>query len=153
MFDEFKDYDYIDDLDGNNPSVKFQLGLKIACMNVRGLIHYHSQRLALYIWMVKNDIDIMLIQEWYLHHKYGTFKFDMTLFDGYRLIDNEKNTKTLILHKNKLVVEDFSQLNCNEEGIDITWIAIKTKKMTMGIGSFYHRPGNDADKLKYDDFM
>ena len=100
--------------------------------------------------MVKNDIDVLLIQEWYLHHKYGKVKFDMTLFDGYRLIDNEKNTKTLILHKNQLVVEDFSNLNCNEEGIDITWIAIKTKKMSMGIGSFYHRPGNDADKIKYD---
>ena len=151
MFDEFKDYDYIDDLDGNNPKVKFQLGLKIASMNVRGLIHFHSQRLALYIWMVKNDIDVMLIQEWYLHHKHGAIKFDMTLFDGYRLIDNKKNTKTIILHKNQLVVEDFSQLNCKEDGMDITWIAIKTKKMSMGIGSFYHRPGNEADKLKYDD--
>ena len=149
MFDEFKDCDYIDDLDGKNPNVKFQLGLKIASMNVRGLIHYHSQRFALYIWMVKNDIDIMLIQEWYLHHKFDVAKFDMSLYNGYRLIDNKNNTKTLILHKNQLVIQDFSYLNCDEEGIDITWITVKTKKMILGIGSFYHRQGDDVDKLEY----
>ena len=153
MFDDFNDFDFIDDLDGNNPRTKFQLGLKIASINVRGLIHYHNQRLALCIWMVKNDIDIMLIQEWYIHHKFGDKKFDMSLFNGYRLIDNKNNTKTLILHKNQLVVEDFSYLNCDENGIDITWCAIKTKKMVMGIGSFYHRPGREADKLKYDSIV
>ena len=151
MFDELNNYDFIDDLDGKNPRVKFQLGLKIASMNVRGLIHYHSQRLALYIWMVKNDIDVMLIQEWYIHHKFGSKKFDMTLFNGYRLIDNKNNNKTLILHKNQLAIEDFSNLNCSEIGIDITWCTIKTKKMVMAIGFFYHRPGREADKLKYDE--
>ena len=120
-------------------------------MNVRGLIHFHSQRLALYIWMVKNDIDVMLIQEWYIRHKFENTKFDMTLFNGYRLIDHKNNTKTLILYKNQLVVEDFSYLNCTEDGIDITWCAIKTKTMVMGIGSFYHRPGRKADNLKYDE--
>ena len=34
--------------------------------------------------------------------------------------------------------------------MDITWCAIKTKKMVLGIGSFYHRPGREADKVKYD---
>ena len=149
MFDDCKYYDYIDDLDRKNPKVKFQLGLKIASMNVRGLVHYHSQRLALYIWMVKNDVDIMLIQEWYLHHKFGETRFGVTLFNGYRLIDNERNTKTLILCKNQLVIDDFSHLNCDEDGIDVTWITVKTKNLTLGIGSFYHRPGQDADKIKY----
>ena len=83
--------------------------------------------------MVKNDIDVMLIQEWYIRHKFGNTKFDMTLFNGYRLIDNINNNKTLILHKNQLVIEDFSYLNCNEIGIDVTWCAIKTKKMVMAI--------------------
>ena len=150
MFDDFKDFDYIDNLDGKNPKIKFQLGLKIASLNVRGLIHYHSQRLALYLWMVKNDIDIMLLQEWYLHHRFGSRKFDMTLYNGYRLIDNERNTKTLILHKSQLMVEDLSNLICEEDGIDITWCAIKTKRLSMAIASFYHRPGNEADKIKYD---
>ena len=101
--------------------------------------------------MVKNDIDVMLLQEWYLHDKYGDTKFDMTLFNGYRLIDNEDNNKTLILCKNQLVIDDFSHLKCSDDGIDITWIIIKTKNMALGIGSFYHRPGNEADKIKYQD--
>ena len=150
MFDEIKDYDYIEELNQSNPRVRFQLGLKIASMNVRGLVHYHTQRLALYIWMVKNDIDVMLIQEWYVHHKHGERRLDMTLFKGYRLIDNDKNTKTLILYKTQLAIDDFSYLNCKEDGIDITWISVKTKKSIMAIASFYHRPGEDADKLKYD---
>ena len=150
MFDDIKDYDYLDRLDDKNPRVRFQLGLKIASMNVRGLVHYHTQRLALYIWMVKNDIDVMLIQEWYIHHKYGEKKLDMSLFNGYRLVDNSKNTKTLILYKSQLAIDDFSYLNCKEDGIDVTWIAVKTKKSIMAIASFYHRPGDDADDLKYD---
>ena len=50
--------------------VYYKLGLKIACINVHGIKSSDTQRRDLYQWMVKHDIDVLCLQEWYLHHPF-----------------------------------------------------------------------------------
>ena len=53
----------------NKKSIVTQRGLRIACINVRGIVSMNSKRVELNAWMTVNDIDVICIQEWYVHHR------------------------------------------------------------------------------------
>ena len=114
-------------------------GIKIANLNARGLID-KIKRNDLYLWLVKNDIDIMTIQEWYIHHQFENKTFDKTGFDGYEITQNKNNTKTLIIFKEEFEFIDLSEIICEEEGLDVTWMGVSNEKYVVAISSVYDRP-------------
>ena len=140
--DELTVWDEYDYKDGDK---LIQNGLKIVNLNVHGITHNHKQRLDLYNWIVKEDIDIITIQEWYVHHKYESKVFDMSLFYGYKAVQCKSNTKTLIIYKDYLQIQKFDKLQCEEDGLDTTWMAVFNKDYILPICSVYNRP---FDKIK-----
>ena len=57
---------------GNNqrspPQINFKRGLKLGCINVRGIVSNVSKRVELNHWMELNELDIVCIQEWFIPH-------------------------------------------------------------------------------------
>ena len=52
-----------------NPSqTNFKRGLKLGCINVRGLVSNVSKRVELNHWLELNDLDVVCIQEWFVPH-------------------------------------------------------------------------------------
>ena len=64
-------------------------GIRIACLNVRGLIASEDKRKRLHQWLIKNQIDIALLQEVCVHHEHTPVPFPITDFPGY--LDDRKN--------------------------------------------------------------
>ena len=52
-----------------NPSqTNFKRGLRLGCINVRGLVSNVSKRVELNHWLELNDLDVVCIQEWFVPH-------------------------------------------------------------------------------------
>ena len=103
-------------------------GLKIGCINPRGLVSSPAKRIDLFNWMKLNDFDVLCIQEWYVPKKKIVFnnqdikndendnknfnlaslkiEFDMSIFIGYKKIEHDN--KTLILYKEILKIVRFN---------------------------------------------
>ena len=113
-----------------------QYGMSVSSMNVNGISSSKEKRMQLNLWMHKNEIDIMCIQEWYKHHN-DTTDLDITDFIDYNA--HITNSKTLILYKNNLNIDKIN-LDINENGLDITWVALINKNEVICIGSIYHSP-------------
>jgi exonuclease III len=124
---------------GKTISTKLKLGLSVASVNAHGLSD-PSKCIDLYNWMVSHDIDIMCIQEWYIPHKLESKIFENNIFYNYNIIQTPVNTKTLIICKNIFNCIEFSDLNSNINGLDITWLGIVLDKSIMVIVSLYHSP-------------
>ena len=113
-----------------------QRGLKIACINVRGLVSSPTKRIDLYNWIRLHNIDIICIQEWYVHKDKNVSKindlyldwedeyeikddeitFNMAIFNDYEKI--ETNTKTLILYHKDLDKIDLNHIDkCKQNGL------------------------------------
>ena len=142
QYTDYKNYDYI--ISNKNKNIKFRDGLKIASINTRGIIASEQKRIDLLNWINLHDLDIICLQEWYLHHDLEDIQFDMSRFYGYNKIQSKNNTKTMILYKNILNIIKFDDFEINEEGLDITWIAISSQKRIIVIGSFYHSPSSKS---------
>ena len=52
----------------NSSQINFKRGLKIGCINVRGLVSNVSKRVELNHWLELNDLDVVCIQEWFVPH-------------------------------------------------------------------------------------
>ena len=52
----------------NSSQMNFKRGLKVGCINVRGLVSNVSKRVELNHWLELNDLDVVCIQEWYVPH-------------------------------------------------------------------------------------
>ena len=52
--------------------INFKRGLKVGCINVRGIVSNVSKRVELNHWMELNELDIVCIQEWYIPHNKQT---------------------------------------------------------------------------------
>ena len=139
MSDYIGSYDYKIESE-DNKTTRLQTGLKIASVNVRGLVTHHNQRLDLYLWMIDNDIDVVCVQEWCVNHRRENIKFDKTLYDGYDTVEIGSNSKTLIIYKSKFRVDKLSKLNCDDDGLDETWMALFSNEYIVAIGSVYHSP-------------
>ena len=133
----------------NNIKYKYKNGLIIGSVNARGLISNVDDRVNLYSWIIAHDVDAMCVQEWYVHHKDNNKEFDTSLFHNYNIMINKNNTKTMIIFKKELKHEKLYQFNCELDGLDVTWLAIFTRKYIVVIGSIYHSPNKEYDNYKY----
>ena len=60
---------YVNKKKGKNPSrSNYKRGLKVGCINVRGLVSNVSKRVELNYWLEANEIDVVCIQEWFVPH-------------------------------------------------------------------------------------
>jgi len=146
-------------------------GLKIGCINVRGLVSNPTKRIDLNAWMEIHDLDVVCIQEWYVLKKkdvnnnenendsnddnasnnnendFGLaplrISLNMAAFPNYDKI--QKNNKTIILYKKSLEVVNFNHFPAlDDNGLDIAWLAVKTKRKMIVVGSGYHSPNYDC---------
>ena len=150
-----------------------QRGLKIGCINARGLVSSPTKRIDLFNWIRIHNLDIVCIQKWYVHkdknvnnnynnknddnifldweEKYDIkddeISLNMAIFTDYEKI--ELNTKTLILYHKNLKTINLNHIDkSKQEGLDSNWTAIESDKRIMVIGSIYHSP---SYKAKYDE--
>ena len=130
-----------------------QYGIKIACVNVNGFATNKDKRMDLSIWMQKHQIDVCCIQEWHKQNENNNnnnnsniYKYILneieSEFDGYKAHINNK--KCLIIY-NKIFKVDDIELNCEQEGLNSTWIAMHHKNNILVIGSIYYSPSYDCD--------
>ena len=105
MDEYLKNYDY---KMNNCRKTKLQVGCKIASVNVRGLVAKHNQRLDLYLWTTRNDVDIVCIQEPRVNYNNQIFKFDKSLYKGY---DKWKIDIKTRLFSNKIISDVMDDLN------------------------------------------
>ena len=56
------------DINNNNCNLAFKRGLKVGCINVRGIVASVNKRIELNHWIELNDLDVICIQEWYIPH-------------------------------------------------------------------------------------
>ena len=144
----------------------YQRGLKIGCINTRGLVNSPTKRIDLNNWATLHNLDVICIQEWYVPKKKDvnnnnddnnnnemnqlnplTVTLDMTAFTEYRKVEHDN--KTLILFKSTLDVIEFDHFpKISVIGLDVSWIAINTSRKIIVIGSLYHNPN---DKCSYDE--
>ena len=153
----------------NNNNNILQRGLKIGCINARGLVSSPTKRIDLYNWIKIHDLDVICVQEWYIHKdnniknnkndylyldwndnieaKSNEITLNMAVFDDYEKM--EINKKTLILYHKNLDIIDLNHIDeCKQDGLDSNWIAVKTRKRIMVIGSVYHSPNHDANYVE-----
>ena len=142
----------------------YKRGLKIGCINTRGLVSCPTKRIDLNNWMVLHDLDAVCIQEWYVPHKkdvknsnnnnnnnendneekqFNLAPLKITL-DMSSMTDFEKvehDNKTIIVYKSTLDVIRFDHFGkISDNGIDISWLGIITNRKILIIGSMYHSP-------------
>ena len=150
----------------------YQRGLKIGCINTRGLVAHPTKRIDLNNWMQLHNIDVVCIQEWYVPKKknvnnnnntnrkeneqndsndendYGlapqTVSLNMSAFTNYSKVEHD--SKTLILYKSSLNVTRFDHFEkISTTGLDISWIAVETNRKIIVIGSIYHSPSHTCE--------
>ena len=125
-------------------------GLKIGCINVRGIVSNINKRVELNFWMNTHNIDVLCIQEWYVPRnakenmndsKINDFfdesdnsndsndlieikeniDFDMVEFPNYEKVSWD--LKTMIMYKKGLEIIDLKYIgNIDYDGIDACWI-------------------------------
>ena len=142
-----------------------QRGLKIGCINVRGLVTNPTKRIDLYNWIMLHNLDVICIQEWYVHNNKVVnnnkkwedsddddnvdITMNMAIFNEFDKI--EIDTKTLILYRKELDIINLNHIDeIGQTGLDVTWIGIKTHRKIIVIGSGYHSPSHNA---QYDEIM
>ena len=144
-----------------------QRGLKIGCINVRGLVTNPTKRIDLYNWIMLHELDIICIQEWYVHNSKIVNKnqhqwegsddddnniditMNMSIFNEFEKI--EIDNKTLILYRKGLEIINLNHIDqIDQTGLDVTWIGVKTHRKIIVIGSGYHSPSHNA---QYDEIL
>ena len=131
----------------------YKRGLKIGCINTRGLVSCPTKRIDLNNWMVLHDLDAVCIQEWYVPHKKDVNNSNNNNENGNDNRDEEKkfnlaplkvtldmsslthydkvehDNKTIIVYKLTLDVIRFDHFDkISNNGIDISWIGIITNR-------------------------
>ena len=145
----------------------YQRGLKIGCINTRGLVAHPTKRIDLNNWMQLHDIDVVCVQEWYVpkkkkvnnninrnnNNQNDNEQSDNNDDNDYGLASQaislnmsaftnyskvEHDSKTVILYKSTLNVTRFDHFEkISTTGLDISWIAIETNRKIIVIGSIY----------------
>ena len=150
-----------------------QRGLRVACLNVNGIVANPNKRVELNAWLEMHDIDVLCGQEWFVPHeshkkqkedsnsnnndtldsdsneenfeneRKGDISdgahLDMAQFKNYNVITG--NNKTFIMYKSQLDVIQFNHIPAVEEnGLNVTWLGVRTYKSVVVISSGYHSP-------------
>ena len=128
------------------------LGIKIASINVNGIINNDKKRNNLHQWLVRNNIDIALLQECCIHHENVNAKFPIADFSGYLHNANQKNLESKIIWKRNLAVSKpkIGKRIYYKKGQWCEWISLINEKQVLHIASFYHSPSNEYINTKYD---
>ena len=129
-------------------ATKLKMGISVASVNVRGLIANSDKRVELSAWITAQSSDVICIQEYYVHHEHNKIEFDMSNFINYDVNFSVNNTKTVILIKKTLKHEKLEDIFCEEDGIDISWLAVFANKHIFIIGSIYHSPDKKYDNIE-----
>ena len=127
-------------------------GLRLASININGLVSNYDKQKFLYKWMVCNEIDILCLQEWCVHHQHPNANnlrllFPFKQFPGYQA--HAFNLETAILYKNTLKVFPHQiKNNRNTQKQWRTWISVYNDKKSFNVSSLYHSP-TDIKNHKY----
>ena len=120
--------------------------ITFASINIQGLVASKDKRKNLMNWILMYNIDIICIQEWYIHNKNNIdLNFELNDFINYEI--HNPNDKTLILYKSDLEINEIDKsYNIDRQGLDITWISFTSKKTNsiIFISSFYHSPSYES---------
>ena len=84
----------------------FVHGLKIASLNVDGILSNLEKRKSINSWLIDNDIDLLCIQEWCKQSEHGWVQFPKNEFPDYTPFTNH-TLGTAILYKSSLSVLRF----------------------------------------------
>ena len=123
-----------------------QRGLRIACINVRGIVASLDKRVELNQWLMMHNIDVVCIQEWLVHQNDQKMdrEINMAQFPNYRKTTN--NNKTAILYNQQLDIISFEHFEpIQTVGIDASWLAVMMDKKIIVVGSGYHSPSYKGD--------
>ena len=145
-------------------------GLRVGCINVRGLVNSPTKRIDLNTWIQIHNLDVICIQEWYVlkkkdvnvnknannyvyNNNVNSFDDNDNDFDlapleitfNMAAFQNynkiEHDNKTLILYKDTLEIILFDHFpKISNKDLDISWLGVKTNKKIAIIGSLYHNP-------------
>ena len=127
-----------------NKNISYKMGLKIASINVRGIVNQNAtdKRLILKEWIFANDFDIVCIQEWCVQQFNFEVNFPTYLFKNkYNIAINNNNVSTAIIYKKNLAINEVQNIQCGHPGQYITWIRLFSRNKILHIGSWYHAPG------------
>ena len=98
-----------------NPSQSnYKRGLKVGCINVRGLVSNVSKRVELNHWLEMNDLDVICIQEWFVPHGKQTNSELINVGNVNSLELLNENDKDLVITGNNLIQKDDSN-NFNDD--------------------------------------
>ena len=92
----------------NNENTKNKVqtidGIRIASINVRGIVNNVNKQQQLLQWLIKQHIDVCCINEWCIHHNNQSASFPKSSFDDdYEII--VYNRETAILFKRGLTID------------------------------------------------
>ena len=124
--------------DFNEASSEDKDGFRIASININGLVSSYSTQDKLHQWIEANRIDIICIQEWYLHNNDNRPDFPAAKFSGYTLA--KTNDKTAVLYKNSLSVFPHKSIGSQKHGQSTTWISVYSEKKVIHVCSYYQSP-------------
>ena len=116
--------------------------INIMSINMQGIYSDKDTRNKLNNYLELYDIDICMIQEWYLHDRDVNAEFLNIDFTNYNARYN--NNKTLILINKQLSEIKINVENIDNEYMHTSWCAIKSKSNVFAFCSFYHSP-SDAE--------
>ena len=126
------------------------LGLRVACMNVRGIMSDSKKRGILHDWLIRNRIDIVLLQEVCVHHENKNNKFPIADFKGYLCNKNSKCKEVKILWKDNInILIPKLKRKKYKNGMWIEWISLVNDKKVINFASFYYSPNKKFDNLNY----
>ena len=122
-------------------------GIKLACLNVRGIVSDEDKAKQLHYWLINNNIDVCSINEWCVHHQNTKAVFPKHIFDEEYQIVNP-NQETAILFKRDLQYHIPKPPHKTKHQWQ-SWISIFSHNSVLNVCSFYHSP-SVAYKGNYD---
>ena len=123
-----------------------QRGLRVACINVRGIVASLDKRVELNHWLEMHNIDVVCIQEWLVPQNEQKMDKELNMAQFRNYSKTTINNKTAILYKEQLDVIKFEHFNpIPTDGIDVTWLGVVTEKKIITFGSLYHSPSFNGE--------
>ena len=123
------------------------LGLKIVSINIGGLVSKEKKQKTLINFLIKNDIDILCIQEWNKQHSSLFRDFPMYHFKEYFNVFTNKTLETAILYKTGLKINTHSMKTNKNDLLQRTWISIFSDKNVLNLSSVYFGKHGETGNL------
>ena len=118
--------------------------MKIASININGLISNKIKINYLNEWITKNDIDIVCIQEWCIQHNNYNTQFPDKSFQFFNCFA-VSNEVAILVSKNINNYTCHTSIESNIPGIWTLWVSIYSDQQALHIASLYHSPNSIYD--------